>query len=187
MIEQVGQWICIKFCVKLEHSSAETIQMIQKTAAMGNWWLAASSRQRACSCIMSHAEIFGKTSNHPGDSAPLQPRFGILRLLAFPKTITTFEREEISDHQWDSGKYDGVGDSNWENCVRSQGAYFEGDWGVIVLCTVFLIFCIFFNKCLYFSYYMAWHLPDRLCIIDWAAWHPSRPSQVLNFYGTAKK
>ena len=26
----------------------------------------------------------------------------------------------------------------WENYVRSQGAYTEGDWGVIVLCTIFL-------------------------------------------------
>ena len=25
------------------------------------------------------------------------------------------------------------------NCVRSQGAYFEGDWGVVVLCTMFLV------------------------------------------------
>ena len=28
--EQVEQWNCIKFCVKLEHPSTETIQMIQK-------------------------------------------------------------------------------------------------------------------------------------------------------------
>ena len=35
--EQLEQQICIKFCVKLEHSSAETIWMIQKAAAMGNW------------------------------------------------------------------------------------------------------------------------------------------------------
>ena len=124
--------------------------MIQKTTAMGSWWLAASLGQDACSCIMSHAECFGETSNHPGDSAPLQPRFGALRLLAFPKTKTTFEREEISEHQWDSGKYDGAVDENWENCVRSQGAYFEGDRGVIVLCTMFLVSCISFNKCLYF-------------------------------------
>ena len=41
--------------------------------------------------------FFGEMSNHPGDSAPLQPRFGALRLLAFPKTKITFEREEISD------------------------------------------------------------------------------------------
>ena len=48
---------------------------------------------------MSDAEIFDKTSNHPGDSAPLQPRFGALWLLAFPKINTTFEREEISDDE----------------------------------------------------------------------------------------
>ena len=35
-----------------------------------------------------------------------------------------------------------------ENCVRYQGAYFEGDWGII---TMLLVSCIYFNKCLYFS------------------------------------
>ena len=44
-----------------------------------------------------------ETLNHPCDSAPLQPRFGTRWLLAFPKTEITFEREEISDSQWDSG------------------------------------------------------------------------------------
>ena len=82
--------------------------------------------------------VFGEASNHPGDSAPLQPRFGTLRLLAFPKTKITFEREEISDHQWDSGKHNRAADGDWENCVMSQGAYFEGDWGIMVLCTMFL-------------------------------------------------
>ena len=94
--------------------------------------------------------VFDKTSNHSGDSAPLQPRVGTLRLLAFPKIKITLEREEISDSQWDSGKYDTAADGNWKNCVRIQGAYFEGDWGIIVLCTMFLISCIFFNKCLFF-------------------------------------
>ena len=57
----------------------------------------------------------------------------------FPKSEITFKREEISDRQWDSGKYDGAPDGDWENCVRSQGAYFEGDWGIIVLRTMNLI------------------------------------------------
>ena len=37
MTERVEQQICIKFCVKLEHSSVETVQIIQKAAweAMG--------------------------------------------------------------------------------------------------------------------------------------------------------
>ena len=151
--EWVQQWICIKFCIKLEHSSTEIIWMIQKATAMGNCWLAASSWLPTCSRIMCHV-VFCKASNHPGDSALLQPRFGTLQCLAFPKNKITFEREEISDHQWDLGEYYGAADGNWENCVRSQGAYFEGDWGIIALCTMFLVSCIFFNKCLYFSYYM---------------------------------
>ena len=147
------------------HSSAETIQMIQKPKALGNWWLTASLQQCTHSCIMSWAEIFGKTSNRSGDSAPLQPRYGALWLLAFLRTKIMFEREEISDHWWDSGKYGGAADGDWENCVRSQGAYFEGAWGVDVLCTMFLVSLIFFNKCLYFSYYMAGYFLDRPCIL----------------------
>ena len=50
MTERVEQWMCSKFCVKVEHSSMKTIWMIQKAAAMGNWWLAASSRQ--CTPLM---------------------------------------------------------------------------------------------------------------------------------------
>ena len=35
--EWVEQQIYIRFWVKTEHSSMETIRMIQKAAAMGNW------------------------------------------------------------------------------------------------------------------------------------------------------
>jgi len=41
--------------------------------------------------------FFGKTSHHPGLSAPLQPRFGSLQLLAFPKAKITVKREEIRE------------------------------------------------------------------------------------------
>ena len=71
MTERVEQWICIKFCVTLEHSSLETIRMIQKATATGNWWLAASSQQCAHSCISSPAAFFDEISNHPGDSTTL--------------------------------------------------------------------------------------------------------------------
>ena len=135
MTERVEQRIHIKFCIKLEHSSTETIWMTQKAAAMGNCWLAALSWQCTCSCITSHAEFFGKTSNYPGDWAPLLPRFGTLWLLAFPKSRIIFVSADISDHWWNSGKYDGAAGGDWENCVRSQGAYFERDF---VLCTMFL-------------------------------------------------
>ena len=143
--------ICIKLCIKLGYSSAETIWMVQKAIAMGNWWLAASSWQVAQSCITSSAEFFLQNIRWP---RWLSPWFGILRFLPFPKTKITFGRKEISDHRWASGKYDRAADSYWEHCVRSQSAYFEGDRGIIVQSTMSL-------KCLYFSYYMTGYLLER--------------------------
>ena len=104
--------------------------------ATGDWQLHHDSAPTHKSRLM---QFFGEISNHPRDSAPLQPRFGTLWLLAFPKTKITFEREEISQHQWDSGKFNGAANCDWQNCVRSQGAYFEGDWAIIVLCAMFLV------------------------------------------------
>jgi len=43
------------------------------------------------------AGFFGKASYHPVLSAPLQPRFGSLGLLAFPKAKIAIEREEICE------------------------------------------------------------------------------------------
>ena len=48
----------------------------------------------------------------------------------------------------------------WENSVRSQGACFERDWSIIVLCTLFLVSCVFFNKRFYFSCYVAGYFMD---------------------------
>ena len=98
MTEWEEQRICIKFCFKLEHSSVEIIRMVQKATAVGNSWLTASSQQCATSCITSPAEdFFGKTIVTQVIQHPLQPRFGALWLLAFPKIKITFEREGISD------------------------------------------------------------------------------------------
>ena len=71
--------------LSLNIPSRKLFRLIQKVAAMGNWWLAASSQQHTHPCTMSLAKNFGETSNHPGNSAPLQPSFGTLRLLAFSK------------------------------------------------------------------------------------------------------
>ena len=92
MTEQVEQRICIKFCIKLEHSSMETIWL--QPWATGDWQFEHNNTHACISC-----RVFGKTSYHSGDSVPLQPRFGALQLLAFLKIEITFEREEISDHQ----------------------------------------------------------------------------------------
>ena len=51
------------------------------------------------STALVQAFFFDKASHHPGLSAPLQPRFGSLRLLAFLETEIAIEREEISDRK----------------------------------------------------------------------------------------
>ena len=56
---------------------------------------------------------------------------------------------------------EGTSCSIWENCVRSQGAYFEGNGGVIAVCTMLLVSGVFFNKCLCFSCCMAGYFLDR--------------------------
>ena len=91
MTQRVEQQICIKFCMKLEHSSAETIRMIQTAATIGNWWLEASSQQHTHSRITSSAQLFGKTSRHPGKSGPPTTQIWCLATSGFSK---------IKNHLW---------------------------------------------------------------------------------------
>jgi len=56
-----------------------------------------SALQRACPFYSSRAGFFGKTSHHPGLSAPLEHWIGSLRLLACPKAKIAFAREEIRE------------------------------------------------------------------------------------------
>ena len=74
----------------------------------------------------------------------IRSKFGTPWPLAFPKTKITFEREEIWDPQWDSRKYDRAADGDWEKRVRSQGAYFEGDWGILSHVQYFL-YLVFYS------------------------------------------
>ena len=152
MTEQVEQWICIKFCIKLEHSSVETIQWFGRPQlwATGDWQLLQDNTSIHASCVISCTVLWWSIKSPRWLGPPIAQTW-CLQFMAFSKTEIIFEREDISDHQWDLGKHDRTADGNWENCVRSQGDYFEGDWGVIVLCTMFLVSWIFFNKCLYFS------------------------------------
>ena len=58
----------------------------------------ANLHQCACPIYSSRAGFFGKTLHHPGLSVPLQPRFGSLRLLVFPKAKILLESEEICEY-----------------------------------------------------------------------------------------
>ena len=137
--EWVEQWIYIKVFVKLEHSSTQTIRMIQKATAMGNWWLAASLWQCSCSRITSHAEFLVKHQitqvTQPHCSPDLVPcNFCLFQKLKSPLKGKRFQIfDEVQENTM------GAADGDWENCVTSQGAYFEGDWGIIVLCAMYLV------------------------------------------------
>ena len=137
LTKPVEQQICIKFCVKLEHSSTETIQMIQKTSygqlEFGSF-ITTHSLMHHISC-----RVFWWNIKSPRWFSPPTAHIWHPVTFAFPNTKITFEREEISVCQWDSGKYNRAADGDWENCVRSQGPYLEEDWGVTVLYTMLLV------------------------------------------------
>ena len=60
-----------------EHSSPEAIQIIQRLQlwATGDWQLYHDNAPTHAPYLV---QFFDETSNHPSDSAPLQPRFGAL-------------------------------------------------------------------------------------------------------------
>ena len=116
--------------------------------ATGDWQL----YHNTAPAHASHMEqVFLQNIKSPRWLSPHKAQMWHPKTLAFPKSKITFEREEISDPWWDSGKYNEATDGKWNNCVRSQGAFFEGDWAIIILCTMFPVSCTFFNKCLSFG------------------------------------
>ena len=99
--------------------------MIQKTTAMGNWQLQHNNVPTHASRLLQR--FLTKHQITQVTQPPLQLRFSTWGLLAFPKAKINFKRKDISSPRLDSIKYDGVADGDRENCVRSHGAYFEGD------------------------------------------------------------
>ena len=65
--------------------------------------------------------------------------------------------------------------------------WLKGDWGITVLCTVLLVSCIVFNKCLYFSQYMAAYLLDRPCTPNIQVNKIIGENEKCVFYFTFKK
>ena len=156
----VEQQICIKLCIKLEHSSAETIQVIQKVAAMSNWWLTASSWQRAHLCITSCA-VFWWNIKSPRWLSPTIAQIWLRVTSGFSQNKSHLRKGR-----------------DFRLSVRFRKIQW-GSWWWLELCEVpgclprrvlryhfpvhsVLVFCIF-NKCFYFSYNMAGYLLDRPC------------------------
>ena len=158
----VEQQICIQFSDKIAHSSAETIWMTQKAAAMGNWWLAASPRQCACSGIMARTEICGESQITQVTQIQYSTDLVPCDIWLFPKLKSLLKGKRFQTIDKIQENMTGL---MMANCVRSQGAYFEGDWSITFLCTMFLIsfsinISIFHSAWLWKSLY----LRDRLHI-----------------------
>ena len=159
MTEQVEQRICIKVCVKLQHSSMETIRMIQKATAMGKWWLAASSEQHACSCIMSRAEILVKYQITQVTQSPYSPDLVPCDFWLFPKLKSpmkgkTFQTiNKIQENM--TRQLMGTGRTVWAPKVPTL----KGSEASLPCVQCFL--CLVSSRNVLFSYYMAAYLLDR--------------------------
>ena len=92
--EQIQQWICIAFCIKLEHSSTETIWMTQKAVAMDlHHDIACTHASHLVQSFLVKRQITQVTQ------PPYRPDLTPYDFWLFQNKIT-FEREEISDNQW---------------------------------------------------------------------------------------
>ena len=69
MTKWVGQWLCIKLCVKLKHSYVKTIWMIDGQLVIGSFITIMHLLMHHFSCRVFSPRV----SNHPGDSAPYSP------------------------------------------------------------------------------------------------------------------
>ena len=147
MTKWVEQRICIKFGFNLEHPSKETVEVIQKTTATGNWWQAASPWQHTCSCIMSCAEFFAKHQITQVTRPPYSPDLATYNAWLFPKLKSPLKGkrfqtlDEIQENTM--GQLMVIGRTVWGPKVSTlkvtKGSLFY-----------VLVSCIFFNKCLYF-------------------------------------
>ena len=125
----------------------------------------ASSSQQPAHASRLCSEFFGEASNQPGDSAPYSPDLVPCDFWLFPtlnhlwkgrdfRPLMRFRKIPLGSC-WRLG----------ELCEVPRHLLWRGR-GVIVLCTMFLVSCIFFNKCLCFSYYMARYLLDGTHTFD---------------------
>ena len=143
MTKLVEQRVCIIFFIKLEPSFAEAIWMIQKATDKGNWWWAVSSQRCACSCILAKHQITQVTQ-------PLySPHLAPWNLWHLPKLKHLWKGRDFRSYM----RFRKIWQGSWwwlgKLCEVPRCLLWR-ELRSLVLCTMFLISCIFFNKCLYF-------------------------------------
>ena len=148
MTERVEQWICIKFYVKLEHSSVEMIWMTQKVAAMGigDCQLHHNNVPAHASCLMQSflAKHQITQVTHPLYSSDLTPcGFWLFPKLKSPLKGKRFQiiyeiHENMTEQLMVIGELCEV-----PRCLLRRGLRHH--------CPVYNVSCIFFSNYLYFS------------------------------------
>ena len=150
MPEQVEQQICTKFCIKLEHSSAEISWMSRRPQlwATGDWQLHHNSMPAHASHLM---QSFLMKHQITQVTQPLySPVLAPCDFWLFPKLKSPLKRkrfqivDEIQENTM--GQLMVTGRTVWGPKVPTL----KGPEASLFLCRMFLETCIFFNKCLYF-------------------------------------
>ena len=93
----VEQWICIKFRIR-QNSFLHGNYLGDSEDLSYGQLVIGSFITTMHPCIMSHAEFFGKTSNHPGDSAPCSPDLVPCDSWLFPKLKSPLKGKRF--HLW---------------------------------------------------------------------------------------
>ena len=132
--------------------------MIRKAAAIDTWWSATLS-QHACSCIISGAEILVRHQITQVTQPPYSPDLVPCNFWLFPKLKSPLKGKrfqtihEIQKTQWGSWW--------WLGELGEVPRHLLGRGLRHHLPMYIVVSYIFFNKCLYVSYYMAEYFLDR--------------------------
>ena len=136
--------------VKLEHSSTDTIWMIQKATGTGYWWLAMTMCHLTCHILCSFFEKHQITqvTQLPYSSELAPCDFWLFPKLKLPLKEKRFQTiEEIRENKTEL--LIAIGRTVWGPKVPTL----KETEASLSLCTIFLISYTLFNKYLYFSYY----------------------------------
>ena len=146
--------------MKLEHSSTELIQMIQKATALGNWWLAASSQQCTRSCMHLMQSFLAKHEITQVAQPPYSPDLAPCNFKLFPKLKSTLKGKRFQTIDEIQENRMGQLMVIWRTVLGPKVPPLKGIKASLSYVQCFL--CrVFFSKCLCFSYYMAGYLLDR--------------------------
>ena len=118
--------------------------------ATGDWQLHHDNTPAHASCFMH--SFLTKHQITPVIQLSYSPDLAPCYFWIFPKLKSPLKKkrsqtiDKIQENT--TGQLMAIGRTVWGPKVPTL----EGNWGIIVSCTMFLVSCIFFNKCLYFHF-----------------------------------